>query len=83
MTHRVEFRSDAIDQVAEFAKADPDGIRALLDRLDLLAGEPRPAGAFAYRPDHLRIHVGFYRVLIQVEDEISRVLVAHVGRAGS
>lgn len=83
MNHRVEFRPGAIDQVAEFAKADPDGIRALLDRLDLLAGEPRPVGAFAYRTDHLRLHVGFYRVLIQAEDEASRVLIAHVGRAGS
>lgn len=44
MNHRVEFRPGAIDQVAEFAKADPDGIRALLDRLDLLAGEPAQSG---------------------------------------
>lgn len=83
MTYGVEFRPAAIDQVAEFAKVDPEGIRVLLDRLELLATEPRPAGAFAYGPDHLRLHVGFYRVLIQVEDEVSRVLIAHVGRAGS
>lgn len=83
MSYRLEFWPDAIDQVAEFAKADPGGVRALLDRLELLAGDPRPAGAFAYGRDHLRVHVGFYRVLIQVEDEVPRVLIAHVGRAGS
>jgi mRNA interferase RelE/StbE len=83
VTHRVEFRPGAIDQVAEFAKEDPDGVRALLDRFELLAEQPRPAGAFAYGTGHLRLHVGFYRVLIQVEDAPPRVLIAHVGRAGA
>ena len=80
----VEFRPQAIDEIAEFAKADREGVRALLDRLELLADDPRPAGAFAYGPDHLRVQVGFYRVLIEIdEDEPPRVLIAHVGRAGS
>lgn len=83
MTHHVEFRPGAIDQIADFAKADPEGIRVLLDRLELLAEQPRPTGAFSYGIDHLRWHVGFYRVLIQVDDEPARVLVAHVGRAGA
>jgi mRNA-degrading endonuclease RelE of RelBE toxin-antitoxin system len=81
--YSVEFRPGAIDQVAEFAKEDPDGIRALLDRFELLAEQPRPTGAFTYGTEHLRLHVGFYRVLIQVEDEPPRVLIAHVGRAGA
>jgi mRNA interferase RelE/StbE len=84
VTYDVEFRPQAIDEIAAFAKADPEGVRALLDRLELLADQPRPTGAFAYGPDHLRLQIGFYRVLIQIdEDAPRRVLIAHVGRAGS
>lgn len=81
--YSVEILPQAIDEIAEFAKSDPEGVSALLDRLELLADEPRPARAFAYGPDHLRLQVGFYRVLVEVDDGVPRVLVAHVGRAGS
>lgn len=83
VNYEVEFRPLAIDELAAFAKTDPEGIRTLLDRLELPAVDPRPAGAFAYGPDHLRLQVGFYRVLAQVDDDPPRVLIAHVGRAGS
>ena len=63
MSLRVDYDERAISQAAAFLD-DPHGIRAVLDAIDQLADDPRPAGSFPYgSPDLRRLRVGRYRVL--------------------
>jgi len=63
---RVDYDERAISQAAAFLD-DPQGIRAVLDAIDQLADDPRPAGSFSYgSPDLRRLRVGRYRVLYEI-----------------
>jgi len=74
----VEYDERAIDQAAAFLD-DPDGIRALLDAIDRLADDPRPAGSFPYgSPDLRRLRAGRYRVLYEITGQT--VAVRHIAR---
>jgi mRNA interferase RelE/StbE len=78
VTLRVEYDERAIDQAAAFLD-DPDGIRAVLDAIDRLADDPRPAGSFPYgSPDLRRLRAGRYRVLYEITGET--VAVRHIAR---
>ena len=46
MSLRVIYEEKAINQAAGFLADDPPGLRAVLDAVDRLAGDPRPAGSF-------------------------------------
>jgi mRNA interferase RelE/StbE len=75
---RVEYDERAINQAASFLD-DPYGIRAVLDAIDRLADDPRPAGSFPYgSPDLRRLRAGRYRVLYEITDET--VAVRHIAR---
>jgi mRNA interferase RelE/StbE len=50
---RIDYDERAISQAAEFLD-DPHGIRAVLDAIDRLADDPRPAGSFPYGSPDLR-----------------------------
>jgi mRNA interferase RelE/StbE len=50
---RVDYDERAISQAAAFLD-DPQGIRAVLDAIDQLADDPRPAGSFPYGSPDLR-----------------------------
>ncbi|WP_234042191.1 type II toxin-antitoxin system RelE family toxin [Streptomyces marianii] len=50
-----------------------------MQRVDRLADNPRPDGAFG-SADLLRIHIGSYRVLYEINDQQIRVSVIHLGR---
>ena len=55
-------------------------IRRILQRIDGLAEDPRPAGAEILTGDEkYRIRQGNYRILYAVEDEIITVTVVKVG----
>ncbi len=57
----------------------PRGIRAVLDAIDRLADDPRPAGSFPYgSPDLRRLRVGRYRVRYEITDDM--VAVRHIAR---
>ena len=74
----MEYDERAIDQAAAFLD-DPDGIRALLDAIDRLADDPRPAGSFPYgSPDLRRLRAGRYRVLYEITGQT--VAVRHIAR---
>ncbi|MFJ7629734.1 hypothetical protein ACIQZN_24875 [Streptomyces sp. NPDC097595] len=45
MTYLITWDEHAIDQAARFLKDDPDGLRQLMDAVDLLAENPLPEGA--------------------------------------
>jgi mRNA interferase RelE/StbE len=83
VTHLITWDEHAIDQAARFLKDDPDGLRLVMDAIDLLAGDPTPDGSAAYgAPTLRRIHVGRYRVLYEIKDAEITVVVIHLGRVG-
>ncbi|MFR9796276.1 type II toxin-antitoxin system RelE family toxin [Streptomyces sp. MS06] len=81
MTYEIIFEPRALDSAARFPKEDPSGLAMVLDTIDKLAHEPRPATSVPYgSADVRRLHVGDYRVLYTIDDGVIRVLVTHLGR---
>jgi mRNA interferase RelE/StbE len=75
---RVDYDERAISQAAAFLD-DPQGIRSVLDAIDRLADDPRPAGSFPYgSADLRRLRVGRYRVLYEITEEA--IAVRHIAR---
>ena len=75
---RVDYDERAVSQAAAFLN-DPEGIRAVLDAIDELAEDPRPAGSFPYgSPDLRRLRVGRYRVLYEITEDA--IAVRHIAR---
>lgn len=78
MSLRVDYDERAISQAAAFLD-DPQGTRAVLDAIDRLADDPRPAGSFPYgSPDLRRLRVGRYRVLYEITEDA--IAVRHIAR---
>ncbi|GAA0454511.1 type II toxin-antitoxin system RelE/ParE family toxin [Streptomyces olivaceiscleroticus] len=83
MTYTIVWDAVAVDEAARFLKDDPDGLRQLMDAVDLLAEQPRPQGTAEYgSADLRRMHVGRYRVLYEITEATVTILVLHVGRTG-
>ncbi|GGZ00996.1 type II toxin-antitoxin system RelE family toxin [Streptomyces nitrosporeus] len=83
MTYLITWDEHAIDQAARFLKDDPDGLRQVMDAVDLLAHAPSPEGSAPYgAPTLRRVHVGRYRVLYEIKETEITVIVIHVGRVG-
>lgn len=83
MTYLITWDEHAIDQAARFLKDDPDGLRQLMDAVDLLADDPLPQGSTPYgAPTLRRVHVGRYRVLYEITEAQVTIIVIHVGRVG-
>lgn len=62
---------------------DPDGLRQLMDAVDLLADQPRPPGSAEYgSPNLRRMHVGRYRVMYEITEATVTIVVIHIGRTG-
>ncbi|MBR8642061.1 type II toxin-antitoxin system RelE/ParE family toxin [Streptomyces tuirus] len=80
MTYEIIFEPHALDSAARFLKSDPPGLAAVLDAIDKLAENPRPAGSVPYGIDIRRLRVGDYRVMYVIEDETIHILVTHLGR---
>jgi mRNA interferase RelE/StbE len=79
--YTVDIEADALQQALALSKVDPEGVALVIARIELLAENPRPAAAFPYGPDAVRLHVGFYRVMAAIDDQDTRVVVTHIGRA--
>lgn len=78
MTLRVDYDERAINQAAGFLD-DPQGMHAVLDAIDRLADDPRPAGSFPYgSPDLRRLRVGRYRILYEITHD--SVAIRHIAR---
>ncbi|MEU3407532.1 type II toxin-antitoxin system RelE/ParE family toxin [Streptomyces sp. NPDC006670] len=83
MTYAIVWDEGAIDAAARFLKDDLEGLRQLMDAVDLLADQPRPQGTTPYgSPDLRRMHVGRYRVLYEITDATVTIVVIHLGRIG-
>ena len=78
MSLRVDYDERAINQAAAFLD-DPQGMRTVLDVIDRLADDPRPAGSFPYgSPDLRRLRVGRYRILYEIAEDA--IAVRHIAR---
>ncbi|RKG78842.1 type II toxin-antitoxin system RelE/ParE family toxin [Corallococcus sp. CA049B] len=76
-TYAVEFLQTAVKQLAA---VDPVHQRRIAKRIDALATEPRPVGAEKLKgSDYLRIRIGDYRVIYQIEDGRLVVLIVELG----
>ena len=81
MTYRIIWDEHAVNAAARFLKDDADGLRRLLDSVDLLATDPRPTGSAEYgSPDLRRMPVGRYRVMYEITDTTVTIVVLHIGR---
>jgi mRNA interferase RelE/StbE len=79
VSHQVIWEPEALARAERFAKTDPDGVRLVFAAIDRLADDPRPQGAFG-SSCLLRVHVGRYRVMYEIDDGKLRVSVLHLGR---
>ncbi|MET7549696.1 type II toxin-antitoxin system RelE/ParE family toxin [Streptomyces sp. NPDC005500] len=83
MTYAIVRDEPAINAAAQFLKDDPNGLRQLMDAVDLLADRPRPDGTAEYgSPDLRSMHVGRYRVMYEITDTTITIVVVHIGRTG-
>ena len=76
MTYRVQVAPAAVRQLR---KLDPSARRRLLAAIELLAGQPRPAGAkkLVGGDGEWRVRTGDYRVVYEIRDDV--LLVVAVG----
>jgi mRNA interferase RelE/StbE len=81
VTYRIEYARGVKQRIIDYRKTDPNGVDQSFDAINALARAPRPRGAQPYgSPDILRIHVGRYRLMYEVHDEVVMITVFHVGR---
>jgi mRNA interferase RelE/StbE len=81
MGYRLEFVPSAL---RELDKVPPDARRRLVRAIERLANDPRPPGARALRESRsgLRLRVGDYWVLYQVDVEQSMITIGRVAQRG-
>lgn len=81
MTYGIEWRPSARKEVR---RLDPPVRRRVIDAIEALAHDPRPAGSvtLAGSPGWRRIRIGGYRVVYDVNDRALVVLVLRVGSRG-
>ncbi|MGW7277002.1 type II toxin-antitoxin system RelE family toxin [Streptomyces sp. NPDC054844] len=81
MAYEIIWEPRATNAAVRFLKDDPRGLSAVYEAVDTLSAQPRPQGSVPYgSPDVRRLHVGDYRVLYIIEDDVIRIIVTHLGR---
>ena len=82
MSYRVAWEPSALAVAEKYAASDREGIQQVFQAVDLLAGDPRPAGAFTVGASGIyRIQVGFYRVQYEIHEQTVTITVFHLGRS--
>jgi addiction module toxin, relE/stbE family len=78
MTHRIEFSPAAVRQLR---KLDGHAQRRIQAVVELLAQEPRPAGAkkLVGGQGEWRVRTGNYRIIYEIDDGVLVILVLAVG----
>jgi mRNA interferase RelE/StbE len=79
--YHVEWEPTAQGRAMTLADDDPSGVLAVFDAVDLLADNPRPRGAFPYGPNALRLQVGLYRAMAEIDDDARTVRITHIGHS--
>ncbi|MFD7131358.1 type II toxin-antitoxin system RelE/ParE family toxin [Streptomyces sp. NPDC059894] len=81
MTYQIIWEPRATNAATRFLKDDPAGLAAVYEAVDGLAIQPRPATSVPYGTQNIRrLHVGDYRVLYIIDDDVIHILVTHLGR---
>jgi mRNA interferase RelE/StbE len=81
VSYSVTWSEQATSAGARFLGDDPQGLAHVLDATDALSDNPRPVAAFPYgSADLLRIRVGRYRILYEIDPATESITVIHVGR---
>jgi mRNA interferase RelE/StbE len=81
MSYAVTWSERATSAGSRYLADDPEGLAQVLDATDLLADDPRPIGTFPYGSDDLlRLRIGRYRVLHEIDVVAQSITVLHVGR---
>jgi mRNA interferase RelE/StbE len=75
VTYTIHWDDRALGVTARYLGEDQPGLLQLFQAVDQLP-DSREFGS----PDRRRLHVGRYRVLYQVSDDLGTVTIAHVGR---
>ncbi len=78
MTYRIEIAPAVARQLR---KLDPPARRRVQAAIELLSGEPRPAGAkkIVGGAGEWRVRTGDFRVVYEIHDQVLLVLVVAVG----
>ncbi len=83
MTYEIAWADEAFAAAQAFMADDPTGLATVFDTVDNLATDPRPPAAIPWGgTNFLRLRVGRYRVLYQINDQVVRIDVVHLGRSG-
>lgn len=83
MTYAVVWADEALTAAQVFMADDPAGLAAVFDAVDDLAYNPRPAQAFQWgATQFLRLRIGIYRVMYEIDELAIRIGVIHLGRSG-
>ena len=83
MTYEIAWADEALAAAGAFMVDDPPGLATVFDAVDDLAGDPRPPTALPWSNTvFLRLRVGRYRVLYEIDDSVVRIDVIHLGRSG-
>jgi mRNA interferase RelE/StbE len=82
LTYTIVWADEAFAAAQAYMTDDPDGLAQVFDAVDLLAGEPRPSGAFSWGVDRYRIHIGRYRIIYGITEHAVTIEVIHLGRVG-
>ena len=81
MAYEIVWQPRATNAAVRFLKEDSAGLAAVYEAVDGLAEKPRPNNSVAYgAPDVRRLHVGDYRVMYLIEEDVIRILVTTLGR---
>jgi mRNA interferase RelE/StbE len=76
-SYRIVFKQPVAKDFRPIPKKD---VQRILERIDGLADDPRPAGAEKLSGDEkYRIRQGNYRILYTIEDDIITVTIVKVG----
>jgi mRNA interferase RelE/StbE len=82
LTYEIIWADEAFDAAQAFMAEDPAGLASVFDTVDDLATNPRPPTAIPWgSTDFLRLRIGHYRVLYEINDHLIRINVIHLGRS--
>ena len=83
MTYEIVWADEAFAAAQVFMADDPAGLLGVFNGVDDLARNPRPSAAFQWgNTEVLRLRMGRYRVLYEIDDQLIRIDVIHLGRSG-
>jgi mRNA interferase RelE/StbE len=82
LTYEIVWADDAFAAAQVYMADDPAGLAAVFNTVDDLANNPRPPEALRWgSTDFVRLRIGKYRVLYEIDDQLIRIAVIHLGRS--